>query len=75
MLVPRAESIPGYPMNGAEMARKHARDGRSFRAFLRKRKDQLVLDHVPHEHYRIYEDDEKRILSHRNFAAVRRSGR
>jgi hypothetical protein len=62
----------GYPMNGAEMARKHARDGLSLRNLLRAHPE-LVPGHVYKALYRIYEDDEKRIMSHSGFAGVRRS--
>jgi hypothetical protein len=54
------------------MARKHGRDGLSFRDLLRANPS-LVPGHAWKDRYVIDRATEKRILAHRDFAAVRRA--
>jgi hypothetical protein len=59
-------------MNGAELARKYGRDGRSLRNLLRANPE-LMPGHVHGTHYEIYEADEERIRGHAGFAGVARA--
>jgi hypothetical protein len=61
----------GYPMNAEEMAHKHGRQGLSLRNLLRANPTLMPL-HVYRTPYEIYENDEKLILAHPDFGAVRR---
>lgn len=59
----------GYPLNAEEMARKHSKDGLSLRNLLRAN-PALAPGHVYRTRYEIYGTDEKRIMSHPDFAEV-----
>jgi hypothetical protein len=66
------QSLTEYPINGAQLARKHHVNQRSLRAQMRAHPE-LTPDHVPGEHYVIDRDTEREIMSHPAIRGLPRS--
>jgi hypothetical protein len=56
-------TLAEYPINAAQLARKHRVNGRSLRAQMRAHPE-LTPGHGPGEHYAIDRETERAIMSH-----------